>query len=290
MLFCVFELFTEQARRVVVSAQEHARALNHGYIGSEHLLLAVASDGGEVPTELLGAVGVNVDTVRAAVIKRVGVGEERPDGFIPFTPRARRAFELAVGESSELGHNDVSSGHVLLGLMRLREGMAVRVLVDLDVPWEQLGAGLLARLRASGAEEGLRRPGDARGPRSLALRDRPHRGPPDSYLVTCAVSPGEVPDDVRGLADDSLGRFGFTFDDVVFVAQVRDADVTETPGYPEWLVAVHGPISQLGMIVRTVGSWGASSNRTAFGDGESGTLLRVLTVDRVEVTPGRRHP
>jgi ATP-dependent Clp protease ATP-binding subunit ClpC len=177
MLFCVFEHFTEQARRVVVSAQEHARDLNHGYIGSEHLLLAVASDGGEVPTELLGAVGVNVNTVRAAVIKRVGVGEERrPDGFIPFTPRAKRAFELAGRESSELGHSDVSSGHVLLGLMRLRDGMAVRVLVDLDVPWEQLGAGLLTRLKASGAEEGLRLSVDARGPRSLAPRDGPHRG------------------------------------------------------------------------------------------------------------------
>jgi hypothetical protein len=150
-------------------------------------------------------------------------------------------------------------------------------------------------------EEGLRLSGETPNPqlsRPLSTasvravtdarkKDADHRGPPDSYVVTRAVEPSEASDDVRALAESALGQFGFTFDEVAFLAEVRDADVTGPLAYPEWLVATQGPSPQPGMIVRTAGSWAVGSHRTAFGEGGSRELLRVGTVERVEASPTR---
>ena len=125
---------------------------------------------------------------------------------------------------------------------------------------------------------------------NTARHNPSQRLPKYYYLVTHAVSPSGAPDDVRAMAEGTLSKRGFTFDEVVFVAEVRDADVTEPPAYPEWLVAVHGPSPQPGMIVRTAGSWAAASHRTAFGQGRSGTVLRVSTVERIETSPARSAP
>jgi len=107
----------------------------------------------------------------------------------------------------------------------------------------ELRAGLRARLAGPEKEEGQPplRTASVRAAPAARQEDAEHRGPPDNYLVTHAVSPSEAPDDVRAMAEGTLSHRGFTFDDVVFVAEVRDADVTEPPAYPEWLVAVHGP-------------------------------------------------
>lgn len=80
-----------------------------------------------------------------------------------------------------------------------------------------------------------------------------------------------------------------TLDDVSFIAKVRDAEIAEPPDHPEWLVAVHGPAPESGIVVRSAGSWAAGSFRTAFGAGRSRTLLRVGTVDRVELSQ-TTHP
>jgi ATP-dependent Clp protease ATP-binding subunit ClpC len=70
----VFERFTESARLVVVGAQSCARDLNHGYIGTEHLLLALLSDGEEISAQALGSFGVSLEQVRVRVIELVGPG------------------------------------------------------------------------------------------------------------------------------------------------------------------------------------------------------------------------
>ena len=132
ILWGVFERFTERARQVVVLAQEEARspALKHNYIGTEHLLLGLLREQEGVAARVLTSFDVTVERVRAQVVGIVGVGEEVTTGMIPFTPRAKKVLELALPESLSLGHNDIGTEHVLLGLTRVTEGVALRILLD----------------------------------------------------------------------------------------------------------------------------------------------------------------
>jgi ATP-dependent Clp protease ATP-binding subunit ClpC len=125
----VFERFTDRARRVVVFAQEEAGLLNHGYIGTEHLLLGVLREEEGVAARALTSMDISLDEVRRQVEEIVGRGKTPPTGHIPFTPRAKKVLELSLRESIELGHNYIGSEHLLLGLLREREGVAAQVLV-----------------------------------------------------------------------------------------------------------------------------------------------------------------
>src|SRR5215469_2700686 len=82
----MFERFTDRARRVVVLAQEEARMLDHGYIGTEHLLLGLIHEGEGVAAKTLGAMGISLDAVLQQVETTIGRGKEPPSGHIPFTP------------------------------------------------------------------------------------------------------------------------------------------------------------------------------------------------------------
>jgi ATP-dependent Clp protease ATP-binding subunit ClpC len=128
----MFERFTERARQVVVLAQEEARALKHNYIGTEHLLLGLLREEEGVAARVLESLEISVEEVRAAVVRIVGSGEETPTGQIPFTPRAKKVLELALREALSLGHNYIGTEHILLGLIREDEGVAARILLDLD--------------------------------------------------------------------------------------------------------------------------------------------------------------
>src|SRR5512136_2732546 len=129
----MFERFTERARQVIVLAQEEARALRHNYIGTEHLLLGLLREADGVAARVLGSLEVNLDEVRADVARIVGEGDSESQGQIPFTPRAKKVLELALREALSLGHNYIGTEHILLGLMRESEGVAARILNDLDV-------------------------------------------------------------------------------------------------------------------------------------------------------------
>jgi ATP-dependent Clp protease ATP-binding subunit ClpC len=131
----MFERFTDEARRVVVLAQEEARLLYHNYIGTEHLLLGLAHEGQGVAARALESLGISLEAVRAQVEEIIGQGQSAPTGHIPFTPRAKKVFELSLREALQLGHNYIGTEHVLLGLVREGEGVAAQVLV-------KLGAGL----------------------------------------------------------------------------------------------------------------------------------------------------
>jgi ATP-dependent Clp protease ATP-binding subunit ClpC len=127
----MFERFTDRARRVVVLAQEEARALDHNYIGTEHVLLALAREGEGVAARALEAMDIRLDALREQVEEIVGRGKEAPSGHIPFTPRAKKVLELSLRESLQLGHDYIGTEHILLGLLREGEGVAVQVLVRL---------------------------------------------------------------------------------------------------------------------------------------------------------------
>jgi ATP-dependent Clp protease ATP-binding subunit ClpC len=124
----MFERFTDQARQVVVLAQEEARLMRHGHIGTEHLLVALARVDDEVATPMLADHGLTAEKARAEVVAIIGVGNAEPGGQLPFTPAAHDAVDSTLRESLELGHDRVEPAHLLLGVLRQRDGVARRVL------------------------------------------------------------------------------------------------------------------------------------------------------------------
>ena len=127
----MFERFTEDARQVVVSAQEQARTLNHNYIGTEHVLLGLLAVDG-IAARALESFDVTLGRARSEVVQHVGHGEaEAGSGQVPFTPRAKKVLELSLREALTLGDQHIGSEHILLGMVREGEGVAARILLDL---------------------------------------------------------------------------------------------------------------------------------------------------------------
>ena len=167
----MFERFTERARQVVVLAQEEARALKHNYIGTEHLLLGLLREEEGVAARVLDGLEVSVEEVRAAVVRIVGSGEESPQGQIPFTPRAKKVLELALREALSLGHNYIGTEHILLGLVREDEGVAARILLDLDAEPEKIRNEVMRTLSGPG-RRGQQQGGAGEGKRSAKVLEQ----------------------------------------------------------------------------------------------------------------------
>ena len=143
----MFERFTDRARRVVVLAQDEARGLKHNYIGTEHLLLGLISEGEGVAAKALETMGIKGEAVRASVIEIIGEGEKPVEGHIPFTPRAKRVFELSLREALQLGHNYIGTEHLLLGLLKEGEGVAAQVLTKQGADLAQVRQTVIQMLR-----------------------------------------------------------------------------------------------------------------------------------------------
>jgi ATP-dependent Clp protease ATP-binding subunit ClpC len=129
----MWEPFTERARRSIVLAQEEAQRLGNNYIGTEHILLGIISEGESLAAKVLESLGVNLAKVRQEVEAIVGRGGQTVQQEMVFTPRAKRVIELAFEEARQLNHNYIGTEHLLLGLIREGEGVAARVLTNLGV-------------------------------------------------------------------------------------------------------------------------------------------------------------
>ena len=129
----MWEPFTERARRSIVLAQEEAQRLGNNYIGTEHLLLGIISEGESIAAKVLENLGISLQKVRGEVEAIVGKGNPASQQEMVFTPRAIKIIELAFEEARALAHNDIGTEHLLLGLVREGEGVAARVLSDLGV-------------------------------------------------------------------------------------------------------------------------------------------------------------
>ena len=133
----MFDRFTELARNVVALAQEEARGLGHNYIGTEHLLLGLLRGEG-VANRVLHDFGFDVDAVRAQVEDMIGRGDEPLRNQIPFTPRAKKVLDLALRESIRMGHDHLGTEHILLGLAREGEGVAMQIMLASGVGVEAI--------------------------------------------------------------------------------------------------------------------------------------------------------
>ena len=124
----MFRRFSPRAREVVISAQQEARALHHGFIGTEHILLGLLRDPHGVAGRALHVLGVSAEAAREQVLDIIGEGQREQAGHIPLTPRSKRVLELAVEEAAHLGHLHVGAEHILLGLVREGDGVGWHVL------------------------------------------------------------------------------------------------------------------------------------------------------------------
>ncbi len=149
----MFERFTGQARQVVVLAQEEARMLGHGYIGTEHILLGLLAEGEGPAARALTALGISLDAAREQVAEIVGEGAGAPSGHIPFTGRAKKVLELSLREAQRLGDSYIDTEHILLGLAREGEGVGVQVLDRLGAGTDRVLAQVLTTRRTAPGEE-----------------------------------------------------------------------------------------------------------------------------------------
>ena len=154
----MFERFTDRARRVIVLAQEEARALQHNYIGTEHLLLGLIREGEGVAAKALASKGVELDATRKQVEEMIGKGNAAPNGHIPFTPHAKQVLEFSLREALQLGHSYIGTEHILLGLIREGEGVGTQVLIKMDVDLGELRSATIDMIRGNsgtGTGDGL---------------------------------------------------------------------------------------------------------------------------------------
>ena len=130
----MFNRFTERARKVIILAKEEAKRFNHDYIGTEHILLGLLSEGEGVAAVVLQKMGLNLQQIRLEIEKIVKPGPPMVvSGDIPFTPTAKKVIELSSEEARSLGHNYIGTEHILLGLIREGEGVASQVLLNLGL-------------------------------------------------------------------------------------------------------------------------------------------------------------
>ena len=139
--------FTPRAQQVLQLARKEAERFNHGYVGTEHVLLGLLALGQGVAVNVLQKMGLDLETVRLEVEKAVNVGPEtKTVGNVPFTPRAKKVLALAGSEARALNHAYVGTEHILLGLLREGEGVAARVLKNLNVDLEKTRIEIMKEL------------------------------------------------------------------------------------------------------------------------------------------------
>jgi ATP-dependent Clp protease ATP-binding subunit ClpC len=139
--------FTPRAQQVLALARKEADRFNHNFVGTEHLLLGLIKLGQGVAVNVLQKMGLDLETVRTEVEKEVRTGaEQKVTGNIPYTPRVKKVLSLAGKEAKALNHTYVGTEHILLGLLREGDGVAAKVLKNLDVDIEQCRQEILKEL------------------------------------------------------------------------------------------------------------------------------------------------
>ncbi|HMO56875.1 MAG TPA: ATP-dependent Clp protease ATP-binding subunit [Roseiflexaceae bacterium] len=195
-----FDKFTKRAKQVLQIATEEARAFNHPYIGTEHILLGLIREGEGVAARVLDDLGVKLSQARHAVEFIVGVGEGPPRQDQDLTARAKKVIAYAVEEAKRLNHHYIGTEHLLLGLVRNGEGVATGVLDILGVSLEQVRTQVMRVLR-QGTGTSLDRPSASAGQAGGQPAQRQSKTP---YLDALGTDLTEMAE--AGRLDPVIGR------------------------------------------------------------------------------------
>ncbi|MDQ6805374.1 MAG: hypothetical protein M3065_10510 [Actinomycetota bacterium] len=228
----MFERFTEEARQVVVLAQDTARELKHHYIGTEHLLLGLLRQEEGIAAQVLATLDVTLERVRAQVVEIVGAGEELAGTQIPFTSRAKRVLELSLREALSLGHNYIGPEHVLLGIARENDGVASRILLAFDADAEKIRSEVMGLVPDPGPQPAVAIPGQESGfarqvvqVAQLEARELKHNYLGTEHLLLGLLRHGE------GLAARVLSSLDVTLEGVrAQVVRIVGVGEEDTPG------------------------------------------------------------
>jgi ATP-dependent Clp protease ATP-binding subunit ClpC len=167
--------FTPRAQQVLALARKEADRFNHNFVGTEHLLLGLIKLGQGVAVNVLQKMGLDLETVRMEVEKQVGTGpDQKMIGNIPYTPRVKKVLALASKEAKALNHTYVGTEHILLGLLREGDGVAARVLKNLEVDIEQTRQEILKELDPNFAAQEEQAPGEQ--PEKATAGEKPSKG------------------------------------------------------------------------------------------------------------------
>jgi len=160
----MWDKFTNRAKQVKRLAEKEAQRLGHNYVGTEHILLGLIKLGQGVAVDVLKRLSLDFDIVQVEVEKMVGSGAPTKNVGKPTnTPRAEKVYESAWEEAQRLKHNYVGTEHILLGLLKQKDGVAARVLQNLDVDLDKARKEILEILSGFTAPMGLARPAAGRG-------------------------------------------------------------------------------------------------------------------------------
>ena len=162
----MFERFTARARRVLMLAQDEVRRLDCNFIGTEHLLLGLIAEGDGIGGKVLTSFGVSAADVEAQVLglrAQPGRSAEAPPkgrfgGKPPFSPKAKKVLELSLREALQLGHNYIGTEHLLLALMRTKEGLAAQALTALGVREDEVRRRVFEALKDLGVDQNASAP------------------------------------------------------------------------------------------------------------------------------------
>lgn len=145
----MYERFTDRARKVMMLANQEAQRFYHEYIGAEHVLLGLVKEGTGTAAHVLKNLDIEPDKVRREAENIIQPGPERViTGKLPQTPCAKQLLECSMEEARKLNHDYVGTEHLLLGLLRVEEGVAVHVLWHLGLKSEQVREEVLRFLGA----------------------------------------------------------------------------------------------------------------------------------------------
>ena len=154
--------FTQRAQAALRLAQESAAELGHGYVGSEHLLLGLAGEGRGVASKVLLAAGLEPEKLKKTVAQLVGVGTPGAAPSQGLTPRCKKIIELSLAEAARLGHHYVGTEHLLLGILREGDGVAVRVPTGMGTEPRRLHADVVAAMGGDASPSPFRGNGKTR--------------------------------------------------------------------------------------------------------------------------------
>jgi ATP-dependent Clp protease ATP-binding subunit ClpC len=154
----IFDRFTERAQKVMVHSQEEAIALNHNYIGTEHILLGLIREEEGIAAQVLNNRGIALDAVRQQVETAIGKGQQKIEQIMGYTPRTKTVLELSVEEARSLGHSYVGTEHLLLALIREGEGVAAQILAAMGLNFDIVRQEIMELLKDEGSKS---KPGGA---------------------------------------------------------------------------------------------------------------------------------
>jgi ATP-dependent Clp protease ATP-binding subunit ClpC len=151
----MFKRFTERARRVIILAREEAELYRHEYLGTEHILQGVIKDGGGIAIAIIQKTGTDLAQLKKELEKNLPKSSSSLIiGDIPFTSRAKKILEFAVEEARSLNHNYIGTEHLLLGLLKEKEGVACRILNGFGVYFDDTKAMIVEMFREPAESKG----------------------------------------------------------------------------------------------------------------------------------------